>query len=146
MTGRFVYRPEKFDGMRDAGILDYEDFDMYMQDNWAFEYDDDGFAADLLFQSAEQAGVIESPEGVSAYFVFIPGRIEGDGPAYQYNLYLSIPEGGSVKVSTPQYEYPDFCLGDAKGRAAVEGMLQDAVIAMNAVLDNVDAFVASRRA
>jgi hypothetical protein len=146
MTGRFIYHPEKFDEMRDAGILDHEDFDMYMQDNWAFEYDDDGYAADLLFQSAEQTGVIESPEGVSAYFVFIPGRIEGDSPAYQYNLYLSIPEGGSVKVTTSQYEYPDFCIEDAKGRAAVEGMLQDAVVAMNAVLDNVDAFVASRLA
>jgi hypothetical protein len=139
MTGRFIYHPEKFDGMRDADLIDHEDFDMYMQDGWAFKRDDDGFAAALLFQSAKRAGVIESPGGVTAYFMFIPGAME-DAPSYQYNLYLDLTEGRSLKVSTFQYEYPDFCIVGATGRAAVEGMLKDAVAAMNAVLDNVDEF------
>jgi hypothetical protein len=142
---RFTYNPEKFDAMRETGVLDPDDFDLYMQDNWEFEYDDDGFAADLLFQAALAAGVITEPKGVAGYFHFIPGRIEGDSPAYQYNLYIAIPEAGSLKVSTYEYEYPDFCTGDAKGRAAVEGMLQDAVVAMNSVLEQVDALIARRR-
>jgi hypothetical protein len=141
---RFTYNPEKFDAMRETGVLDPDDFDLYMQDNWEFEYDDDGFAADLLFQAALAAGVITEPKGVAGYFQFVPGML-GDTPSYCYNLYISIPEAGSLKVSTYEFEYPDFCSDGAKGRAAVEAMLQDAVVAMNSVLEQVDALIERRR-